>query len=66
MARTPEAPDTHDKPHAPGGNELNNITPEEADRVIPRPGEALERDEATDPDKASVNPDDSGNRPRPL
>ncbi|WP_250453286.1 hypothetical protein [Caballeronia sp. ATUFL_M2_KS44] len=66
MAQTPEAPDTHDKPRAPGGNDLNNIRDDEIDRVIPRPGEALERDDATDPDKLRINPDDSGNRPRPL
>ncbi|QSN63683.1 MULTISPECIES: hypothetical protein [unclassified Caballeronia] len=66
MAETPKAPDTHDKSHAPGGNELNNIRPEDVDRVIPRPGEMMERDEATDPDKVSTNPDDSGSRPRPL
>jgi hypothetical protein len=66
MAEQPAAPDEHDKPHAPGGNPLNNIKPEDVDKVIPRPGEATAPDAATDPDKIGTNPDDSGNRPRPL
>jgi hypothetical protein len=66
MAEKPAAPDTRDKPHAPGGNNLSNIDPAEADRVIPRPGEATATDPVNDPDKAGTVPDDSGNRPRPL
>ena len=66
MAENPAAPDTRDKPHAPGGNNLSNINPEDADRVIPRPGEATERDPVNEPDKIGTTPDDSGNRPRPL
>jgi hypothetical protein len=66
MAEKPAAPDTHDKPRAPGGNNLSNIDPAEADRVIPRPGEAMEPDPLHDPDKIGTTPDDSGNRPRPL
>jgi hypothetical protein len=66
MAQQPVAPDTKNKPHAPGGNNLSNIGQDDADRVIPKPGEARERDLATDPDKTRTSPDDSGNRPRPL
>jgi hypothetical protein len=62
MAEEPAAPDTHDKPRAPGGNNLSNISESEADRVIPKPGEALERD----PAKADKTPDDSGDRAKPL
>ncbi len=58
--------DLHEEPRTPGGNRLNEIEPSEADRVIPRPGEALEQNPVTDPDKVGTSPDDSGNRPRPL
>lgn len=67
MAENPVAPDTHDKPHAPGGNNLSNIDPREANRVIPKPGEALEREPVNNPDKVvGTEPDDSGSRPKPL
>ncbi|SAK90146.1 hypothetical protein AWB77_04953 [Caballeronia fortuita] len=66
MTEKPATSDTHDKPRAPGGNNLNNIDPKDADRVIPRPGEAEGIDMANAPDKIGTTPDDSGNRPRPL
>jgi hypothetical protein len=66
MAQDPQTSDTHDRPRAPGGNNLSNIDEKEADRVIPRPGEAMEQDLVHDPDKIGTTPDDSGNRPRPL
>jgi hypothetical protein len=59
-----------DKSRAPGGNNLNKINERDADRVVPRPGEAQEHvhvhDTATHPDKVKPDPDDSGQRPRPL
>lgn len=66
MTEKPAAPDTHDKPRAPGGNNLSNIGIEDVERVIPRPGEARATDPANARDKIGTTPDDSGNRPRPL
>ncbi|SAK46651.1 hypothetical protein AWB82_00919 [Caballeronia glebae] len=66
MVEKPVAPDTRNKPRTPGGNNLSNIDPADADRVIPRPGEATETDLAHEPDKVGTTPDDSGNRARPL
>jgi hypothetical protein len=66
MAENPEAPDTHDKPRAPGGNNLSNIDQGDADRVIPKPGEATGREPVNDPGETGKTPDDSGERPKPL
>lgn len=57
-------PENHPReaPRTPGGNNLSNIEEQDVDRVIPKPGEALDND----PDKSGTKPDDSGNQPRPL
>jgi hypothetical protein len=53
----------------PDGGELDNINEDdkhEVDRVVPHEGETAEHDMATQPDEVSSNPDDAGNRPRPV
>lgn len=52
----------HEAPRTPGGNNLSNIDKQDIDRVIPKPGEAVEKN----PDKTDAVPDDDGNPPRPL
>jgi len=72
----PEPSRRHDEGGGSDGREqekggVNRVPPEDAPRIVPERGgvdesDLREHDLATHPDKIDGNPDDAGDRPRPL